>query len=93
MNRTLLNKITGCKSRTVPPLYVPRHALLMKISHWVTPGKAERKLLMSPASESTSQKTYAMDSPPLCVLWRGAFVAEKRLRHPLWVPQFSIFRR
>ena len=35
----VLNKITGCESRTVPPLYVLSGALLTKVSHWVTPGR------------------------------------------------------
>ena len=37
----MLNKITGCKPRTVPPLYVPMARSLTKVSHWDIPGKAE----------------------------------------------------
>jgi hypothetical protein len=36
----LLNKIIGCDSRTVPPLYIQGMLLLAKASHWET-GKAE----------------------------------------------------
>ena len=34
--KSLLNKITGCKSRTVPPLYVPMVGPKTKVSHWET---------------------------------------------------------
>lgn len=34
MNCFLLNKITGCESRTVPPLYVLKIGSLAKASHW-----------------------------------------------------------
>ncbi len=33
----LLNKITGCESRTVPPLYVLRARVMAKASHWGFP--------------------------------------------------------
>ena len=88
----MLNKITGCKSRTVPPLYVPMVFFYDESQSLGLPreGKEHRR---NPDLQSTSQKTYAVDSPLLCVLWRSAFVAEKRLRHLLQVPQFSNFRR
>ena len=31
----ILNKITGCESRTVPPLYVRVARALTKVSHWI----------------------------------------------------------
>ena len=74
----MLNKITGCDSRTVPPLYV-----LVPVSTGESrslgedPGKAE---IGGPQSQGTSQKTYEVDSPTVCVLWAVCFVAEKRLR-------------
>jgi len=36
----LLNKTTGCESRTVPPLYGLRTILLVKTGHWNLSGKA-----------------------------------------------------
>ena len=35
----MLNKITGCESRTVPPLYVLMVWILAKASHWGNPGR------------------------------------------------------
>ena len=35
----MLNKITGCESRTVPPLYVLTVRSMVKTSHWGIPGR------------------------------------------------------
>ena len=35
----MLNKKTGCESRTVPPLYVLMVRSLAKASHWGNPGR------------------------------------------------------
>jgi hypothetical protein len=35
----MLNKTTGCDSRTVPPLYAQSSFLLAKASHWKSPGR------------------------------------------------------
>ena len=40
MNRSLLNKITGCDSRTVPPLYVPMVLIFDESQSLGFPGKA-----------------------------------------------------
>ena len=85
----MLNKRTGCESRTVPPLYVLRYALLMKVSHWIIPGR--QSVSQGPSPTGTSQKTYALVSPTSCVYTGGVFVAEKRLRHQCLVPQPIIF--
>jgi hypothetical protein len=54
-----LNKITGCNSRTVPPLYVSASRLLVKTGHWEIPGKAEPVVQSKqPLCTGTSQKTY-----------------------------------
>ena len=82
----MLNKITGCDSRTVPPLYV-----LVPVSTGESrslgedPGKAE---IGGPQSQGTSQKTYEVVSPIACVLWAvclsqkngcGVFVGRRSL--------------
>ena len=58
----VLNKITGCESRTVPPLYVLSGALLTKVSHWVTPGR--QSAAQGPSPTGMSQKTYETDVSP-----------------------------
>ena len=35
----MLNKTTGCESRTVPPLYVLTGKILAKAGHWGNPGR------------------------------------------------------
>ena len=75
----MLNKITGCESRTVPPLYVLPVLILAKAGHWriLWEGRSE---LRSLSPQGTSQKTYEVDSPIICVYTDGVLVAEKRLR-------------
>ena len=58
----LLNKITGCESRTVPPLYVLMVRSMAKASHWGIPREGRPERGSSPP-QGMSQKTYAMDSP------------------------------
>ena len=48
----MLNKITGCESRTVPPLYVLRAVSLAKASHWSFSGKTETAADFSARHES-----------------------------------------
>ena len=48
----ILNKITGCESRTVPPLYVRVARALTKVSHWSFSGKA------APAALSPRRATH-----------------------------------
>ena len=67
----LLTKITGCESRTVPPLYVPMVDPTMKVSHWET-GKTG-----SPLFASTSQKTYANSLSPLLARYGKCDLSQK----------------
>jgi len=73
---------------------------MVKTGHWGFPGKAKFAGRVATLCHGTSQKTYEAEavSYPLLVfrplrVMGGAFVAEKRLRHPDWVPQPSFFRR
>ena len=88
----MLNKITGCKPRTVPPLYVPMVRSLTKVSHWKTPGRLSAAL-RSQSSKHESEDLRNGLFPLLCVIRRSAFVAEKRLRHHLWCRSLIVFRR
>ena len=75
----LLNKITGCESRTVPPLYVPRSSLLAKASHWVIPGKAERNAGEAPHRHESEDLRSAWTDCALRVM--GLLDTEKRPWH------------
>lgn len=77
----LLNKTTGCESRTVPPLYVPMARSLTKVSHWIFPGRPSRRDV--PSTASTSQKTYGTDLPASRAITGAVLVAEKRPRRLL----------
>ena len=87
----MLNKITGCESRTVPPLYV---LTVLPFGESRSLGNREggqdRRVLQP--LQGTSQKTYGMSSPILCVFTEGVLVAEKRLRHQCLVPQPNHFQ-
>ena len=76
-----LNKIIGCESRTVPPLYVQGMLFLAKASHWET-GKAEACRGRSPQLYESEDLHIGLLPLPAC-LWAKCFVAEKRLRHLL----------
>ena len=39
----MLNKITGCESRTVPPLYVLMFSFMAKAGHWEFSREGKRK--------------------------------------------------
>ena len=61
----VLNKITGCESRTVPPLYVLTGRIKGESRSLGEPGKAilsAEEILLG-----MSQKTYALVSPHPCV--------------------------
>ena len=81
----MLNKRTGCESRTVPPLYV-----LVPVSTGESrslgedPGKAE---IGGPQSQGTSQKTYEVDSPTVCVLWAVCLSQKIGCGVYFWTPQ------
>jgi hypothetical protein len=85
VRESLLNKITGCESRTVPPLYVPMVDPTTKVSHWET-GKTGSLRKQARVRRPTLQPFSAS-----CALWEVRLVAEKRLRHLLWVPQSICF--
>ena len=55
----MLNKITGCESRTVPPLYVLWRIL------WRKPvtGDTREGRICCEVSQGMSQKTYALVAP------------------------------
>ena len=75
-----LNKITGCESRTVPPLYVPYRALLTKVSHWGRPWEG-RARLVDPSHEKHESEDLRNGLFLFSARLGGsAFVAEKRLR-------------
>ena len=87
----MLNKITGCESRTVPPLYVLTvlpFGESRSLGNWE--GGQDRRV--SQPLQGTSQKTYGMSSPILCVFTEGVLVAEKRLRHHFWCRSRIIFQ-
>ena len=65
---------------------------MAKASHWIfREGRSRRKEVATPLI-SMSQKTYeGLDSSALCEIQRTRFVAEKRLRHPFWMPQPAYF--
>ena len=52
----MLNKRTGCKSRTVPPLCVPEESFFGESRSLGKPGKAER--FVEKLHKGMSQKTY-----------------------------------
>ena len=76
----VLNKITGCESRTVPPLYV---LTVLPFGESRSLGNREggQDRRVSQPLLGMSQKTYEMSSPILCAFTEGVLVAEKRLRH------------
>lgn len=73
----LLNKTTGCKSRTVPPLYmlVVRSFGESRSLGFSREGGASRG-----HPRGMSQKTYGKVTSPGCVITVRCFVAETRLR-------------
>ena len=76
----VLNKITGCESRTVPPLYVLiPHSFGESQSLRDSLGRQKRSAeVVHP--QGMSQKTYEVSSPTVCAFMDGVLVAEKRLR-------------
>ena len=83
----MLNKITGCESRTVPPLYVLTGRSQAKAGHWGNLGRPIFSADSSAGHESEDLR-IGLCTPAdygICV-----FVAEKRLRHHFLVPQFLI---
>ena len=76
----MLNKITGCESRTVPPLYMLRSLFGESQSLGMTLGR-RGDARVAPDPQGMSQKTYEVSSPTVCVFMDGVLVAEKRLRH------------
>ena len=56
----MLNKITGCESRTVPPLYVLMGKIVVKASHWKEFREGRSFSRESSPPQGMSQKTYAL---------------------------------
>ena len=56
----MLNKITGWKSRTVPPLYVPMGKIVVKAGHWEQSWEGRSFSQESSPLQGMSQKTYAL---------------------------------
>ena len=67
---------------------------MVKTGHWkkFREGRTGRKEAATPLI-GMSQKTYGNWILRILRVMGCAFVAEKRLRHPNWVPQYFIFRR
>jgi hypothetical protein len=63
----LLNKITGCESRTVPPLYAPMPSSLAKASHWEFPGKADEGVVPQPQRRESEDLRNGFSHP--CESW------------------------
>ena len=57
----MLNKIIGCKSRTVPPLYVLIPCFFGESQSLEHSGKAKEGVVPQP--QGMSQKTYELVSP------------------------------
>ena len=81
----MLNKITGCKSRTVPPLYVLIIRSFGESQSLEVSGKAERVAESSPRKARVRRPTHWI-LPPLRD-YGGVLVAEKRLRRLKRTPQ------
>ena len=72
----MLNKITGCESRTVPPLYVPMGKIVVKTSHWKVFREGRSFSQESSPLQGMSQKTYALAYSRPCV-FMGACLSQK----------------
>ena len=74
----MLNKITGCESRTVPPLYVLKGEDQRRKP--VTGETWEGRSSLRKVRYGMSQKTYALVSDHPCAFMGVCFIAGKRLR-------------
>jgi hypothetical protein len=89
----ILNKITGCESRTVPPLYVRVARALTKVSHWIFPGRLPLPPFL-PEGQRMSQKTYATLSFPTSRGFTGWCVCRRKTAAALFrAPQYSFLWR
>ena len=66
---------------------------MVKAGHWSFSGKAEKGAGGRNPSEKHKSEDLRKRILRLLRVMGDAFVAEKRLRHPFWVPQYFIFRR
>lgn len=69
----------------------PRHTHGESRSLEAIPGRPRKPQKAQPFLQGASQKTYEAGFSALCVIMKGAFVAENRLRRPKWAPQHFIF--
>ena len=87
----MLNKITGCESRTVPPLYGVWKKIVGENRSLGKPGKADLFRVRNASPESEDLRIGALLTP--AVIW-GCVVAEKRLRcYSSGTAAYCIFRR